>query len=75
MWNKRAEAVLNQINDLDIGRHDLDNIAYYMTHLSSPKMWKRILDFGEAMVYHSRNAMATTTVHDEGEQLCLPFSK
>ena len=75
MWNKKAQVIIDQISDLDIAMHDLDNIAYYMTHLSSPKMWKRVLDLGDAMVYHSRNAMATTAKVDEGEQLCLPFSK
>jgi hypothetical protein len=72
-WSKTANRMLEQIDGIDVHSMDLDNVAYYMTHLSSPKMWARLVDFGEALVYHGRNAQSNTT--DEGDQLWLPFSK
>ena len=74
-WDKAATNILNEIDGVDVGAHDLDNVAYYMTHLSSPTMWQRMLDFGQSMVYHSKHAIMTHSNKHEGEQLCLPFSK
>ena len=73
MWHKKAQAILDQISEIDIQKHDLDNISYYMAHSASPKMWERILDLGEGMVYHSRNMQNKYT--NEGEQLWLPFDQ
>ena len=72
-WDKAATNILGEIDGLDVGVHDLDNIAYYMTHLSSPTMWRRMLDLGGSMVYHSGYAISTHSNKHEGEQLWLPF--
>jgi hypothetical protein len=73
-WNKTATKILEEIDSIDVRKTDLDNVAYYMTHLSSPTMWERVIDFGEALVYHGRNAQSTTVKH-EGEQLWLTFDE
>jgi hypothetical protein len=73
MWHKKALAILDQFNGMDIRKHDLDNISYYMVHSSSPEMWSRILDLGEGMVYYSRTMQKNYT--NEGEQLWLPFDQ
>lgn len=73
-WKKVADKILGEIDGIDVRATDLDNVSYYMTHLSSPKMWSRIIDFGEALVYHGRTAQETNTI-SEDEQLWLPFSR
>lgn len=73
-WNKTAERILEELDSVYITRADIDNTAYYMTHLSSPKMWERIIDFGEALVYHGRNAQSTNPNY-QGEQLWLTFDQ
>jgi hypothetical protein len=75
MWRKSAERIVAEMESVDIGQTDLDNIAYYMTHMSSPKMWQRFIDFGDSLVYHSRQAQGTHKADSEGEQLWLQFSK
>ena len=74
MWTKDAEKIIEIVSPIDLQQSDIDSIAYYTAHFSSPNLWGRISALGRSLVHYS-NEMKQRTAVQEGEQLWLPFDQ
>jgi hypothetical protein len=74
MWTKQAEKIVEIVSPIDLQQSDIDSIAYYAAHFSSPTLWGRLAALGRSLVHYS-NDMSERARVQEGEQLWLPFDQ
>ena len=74
MWTKDAEKIVEIVSPIDLQQSDIDSIAYYAAHFSSPILWSRLAALGRSLVHYSNN-MNQRAAAQEGEQLWLPFDQ
>lgn len=75
MWRKQAEQIIDAISDINMSNKDLDDIGYYVVHLSSPIIWKRTAVLADAMSYYATTMATTNKERMQEEQLWLPFDQ
>ena len=75
IYQKKAQKIIDAISDLDMTPGEVDNIAYYVVHLGSEKVWERAKVLGQGLTFHSDRMYHYKKEQVESEQLCFDFSQ